>query len=129
MINLRCLSGEQAGSTTVARRFPFQIGRAQDSDLVLQEPGVWDRHLVVRFEAGKGFVAAPVGEALVTVNGENVRNALLRNGDLIAVGAARFQFWLSDTVQRPQRILEGLFWAGICLVTFFQVTLIYYLLR
>ena len=129
MIQFNVLSGKQAGSTTVARRFPFQVGRAEDSDLVLPEPGVWDRHLAIQFEPGNGFIATPQGEALMTVNGEATRGRRLHNGDSIEIGGVRLQFWLGDTRQSSDRLREWLVWTGIALVTLAQVVLIYRLLR
>jgi predicted component of type VI protein secretion system len=129
MIQLRILSGTQAGTSMVARRFPFQVGRAADADLVLAEPGVWDRHFTIRFEPGDGFIVAPQGEALLTVNGEPTSGIRLRNGDSMEIGAVRLQFWLSDTRQSGLRLREWFVWAGIIAVTITQLVLIYRLLH
>lgn len=130
MIQLKVLSGKTAGSTSVARRFPFRVGRASGSDLVVAEPGVWDDHFHVEFEAGNGFIACPQGDALLTINGEAAREGkLLRNGDSIEIGGARLQFWLGETRQYSMGLRETLVWSGIALVTFAQIALIYQLLR
>jgi pSer/pThr/pTyr-binding forkhead associated (FHA) protein len=130
MIQLKVLSGKMAGSTSVARRFPFPVGRAPGAGLVVEEPGVWEDHFHVEFEPGKGFIAAPQGEALLAVNGEPVRERrLLRNGDSIEIGGARLQFWLGETRQSGMRLQEVLVWAGVVLVTLAQVVLIYCLLQ
>ena len=44
MIELKILSGKQAGATAVARRFPFLVGRAPDSAVRLEDEGgsEWD---------------------------------------------------------------------------------------
>lgn len=130
MIQFKVLSGKTAGSTSVARRFPFRIGRSSGADLVIEEPGVWDDHFHVEFERGNGFVAHPQGDALMTINGESAREKkLLRNGDSIEIGGARLQFWLGETRQSGMRLRESLVWIGIVLVTLAQVALIYRLLR
>lgn len=130
MIQFKVLSGKTAGSTSVARRFPFRVGRAGGTDLMLEEPGVWDDHFHVEFEAGNGFVACPQGDALMTINGEAAREKkLLRNGDAIEIGGARLQFWLGETRQSGMRLRESLVWLGLALVTLAQVALIYRLLR
>lgn len=130
MIQFKILSGKMAGSTSVARRFPFRVGRASGSDLVLQEPGVWDDHFHVEFEAGNGFVARPQGDALMTINGAAAREGkLLRNGDSIEIGGTRLQFWLGETRQSGMRFREWSVWAGIALVTITQIALIYRLLK
>ena len=113
----------------MARRFPFRVGRASGLDLVLEEPGVWDDHFHVEFEAGNGFVARPQGDALMTVNGEAAHGEkLLHNGDSIEIGGARLQFWLSETRQSAMRFRELLVWLGIATMTLAQVALIYLLL-
>jgi len=129
MIQLKILSGKQAGSVTAARRFPFRIGRAADSELRIEEPGVWDRHFEINFEPGNGFFAAPSGDALLTVNGEPVQRTLLHNGDRIEMGATQLQFWLGETRQHGFRIREWFFWAGVALVTAAQMFLICQFLR
>ena len=129
MIQFKILSGKMAGSTSVARRFPFQVGRSPDAGLVVEAPGVWEDHFHLEFEPGNGFVARPQGEALMTVNGEPVRESrLLRNGDSIEIGGTRLQFWLGETRQSGMRLQELLVWAGVALVTLAQVILIYRLL-
>jgi len=129
MIQLKILSGKQAGSTSVARRFPFRIGRAPESGLVLEEPGVWQQHLEIEFEPGNGFVANATGEALITVNGEPGQRVLLRNGDRIELGGGCVQFWLGETRQHGFRGRDALVWAGIALVTAAQIFLITRLLH
>lgn len=129
MIQFKVLSGKMAGSTTVARRFPFRVGRSSGSDLKMEDPGVWDDHFRLEFEPGNGYLACPQGDALMTINGEAAyEKTRLRNGDSIEIGGARLQFWLSETRQSAMRIREFLVWLGIGLMTLAQVYLIYRLL-
>ena len=86
MIQLRILSGKMAGDTQVVRRFPFNIGRAAGNDLILDEPGVWDRHLTLGFEKGEGFTLQTAPETFAAINEESKTSARLRNGDIISVG-------------------------------------------
>jgi len=129
MVQLKVLSGKKAGTVWVARRFPVRIGRSADADLQLEENGVWDQHLQLDFSLGEGFVLSAQPNALVSVNGQAVRQSLLRNGDAIDIGSIRMQFWLGETRQTGLRFREGLTWAGIAAVTLGQVGLIYWLLR
>jgi pSer/pThr/pTyr-binding forkhead associated (FHA) protein len=124
MIQLRLLSGQMAGTTSVARHFPFSIGRSEGSDLTVAEPGVWDRHIAIQFESGDGFYAEAQGDALMTVNGASGKRVRLSNGDRIELGGAVVQFWLGETRQRGLRLPEWLVWAGCCLVTAIQVFLL-----
>ena len=129
MVQLKVLSGKKAGTIWMARRFPVRIGRAAGADLQLDESGVWDQHLQLDLSPGEGFVLSAQPNTLASVNGQAVRQALLRNGDAIDVGSVKMQFWLGETRQGGLRFREGLTWAGIAIVTLGQVGLVYWLLR
>ena len=73
MIQLNILSGKKAGAQSVARHFPFRIGRAAQNDLQLEDDGVWDQHLVLEFQNHEGFNLTTSANALATVNGETVQ--------------------------------------------------------
>jgi pSer/pThr/pTyr-binding forkhead associated (FHA) protein len=128
MIQLNVLSGTKAGSQTVVRRFPFRVGRAPGSHLQLDDDGVWDQHLAVEFQS-RGFSLEVAPSALITVNGEPFQNQTLRNGDIITIGSAKLQFWLSAARQRGLRLRELFVWMLIVAVTAAQFALIYWLLR
>lgn len=127
MIQLKILSGKQAGASRVAARFPVRIGRAATADLRLEEDGVWEQHLLVHFRPGQGYSLATQGEALATVNGEPVQEAVLHNGDVIRLGAAEFQFWLAEARQTGLGAREILAWLGIGAVCLGQFALLYWL--
>jgi pSer/pThr/pTyr-binding forkhead associated (FHA) protein len=129
MVQLKVLSGKKAGTIWVARRFPVRIGRSAASDLQLEEVGVWDEHVQLDFKPAEGIVLSAQPNALTSVNGQPVREAVLRNGDAIEIGALKIQFWLSETRQVGLRFREGLTWAGIAAISLSQVGLIYWLLH
>jgi pSer/pThr/pTyr-binding forkhead associated (FHA) protein len=129
MIQLDILSGKKAGAQTVARHFPFRIGRAAQNDLQLEDEGVWDQHLVLEFQKQEGFNLATAANALVVVNGQPVQKTILRNGDIITLGSAKLQFWLAAAQQRGLRSGENFVWALLLFVTLGQFILIYWLLR
>ena len=56
MLQLKILSGKTAGTEWVARRFPVRIGRASNSDLRLEDDGVWEEHLYLELDPAAGFV-------------------------------------------------------------------------
>ncbi|PYK99088.1 MAG: hypothetical protein DME19_09970 [Verrucomicrobia bacterium] len=128
MIQFSILSGKQAGAVTAARRFPFFIGRNDSANLRLEEPGVWDRHLELDLQMPVGFVLKVHPHAKATVNDQPVQQALLRNGDLIGIGAARIRFGLSETRQWDLRTREFLTWAAFAALGAGQGALIYRLL-
>jgi hypothetical protein len=129
MIQLRILSGKMAGDTRVVRHFPFHIGRAAGNELVLDEPGIWDRHFTVEFRKHEGFTLQTVGSALAAVNEEPQAAARLRNGDIISFGSAKIQFWLSAPLQRGLSLREIFVWFILAAVTAFQFVVIYRLMR
>jgi pSer/pThr/pTyr-binding forkhead associated (FHA) protein len=129
MIQLNILSGKKAGGQTVARHFPFRIGRAAENELQLEDDGVWSEHLVLEFQKQEGIKLTTSANALATVNGESVQNAILRNGDTITVGSAKLQFWLAAARQRGLRLRELFVWMLIVAVTAAQIALVYWLVR
>jgi pSer/pThr/pTyr-binding forkhead associated (FHA) protein len=125
MVQLRVLSGKQAGLQCAARRFPFRIGRAPDNDLRLDDDGVWDRHASLAFDPAEGFVLRAESDALVSVNHQTVQSVRLRNGDRIQIGAATLQFWLAPLAQRSHRWREALVWALVLGVAIAQGIVIF----
>jgi pSer/pThr/pTyr-binding forkhead associated (FHA) protein len=129
MIQLHILSGKQAGSQTVVRRFPFRIGRTAENELQLEDDGIWDRHLTLEFQPQSGFTLNTAANALVTVNGESVQSRILRNGDTITAGSVKIQFWLAAARQSNLFARESFVWALLIGVTAGQMVLIYWLLK
>lgn len=128
MIQLKILSGKQAGSEIVVRRFPFVIGRGA-ADFPLDDAGVWERHLQIDFQRGQGFNFIANPDALVIINGENVSNGLLRNGDAVELGSVSLRAWLARSEQKALRWRENVTWAGLFLLFAAQGALIVFLLR
>jgi pSer/pThr/pTyr-binding forkhead associated (FHA) protein len=129
MIQFNILSGKKAGTRTVARHFPFRIGRAVGNELQLEDDGVWDQHLTVEFNPQSGFNLITAPEALATVNGVTVQTMVLRNGDTITTGSVKIQFWLAAARQGSLRLRENFVWALLGLVTLGQFALLYWLVR
>jgi hypothetical protein len=129
IVQLKVLSGRQAGAVFAARRFPVRVGRAGGADVRFEEAGVWDRHFELEFRPPEGIQLRAAPEALVQLNHQAVAEAWLRNGDLIELGALKLQFWLGETRQSGLRAREALIWTGIATICLGQVGLIYWLLR
>ena len=129
MVQLQILSGKQAGTRWGARRFPVRIGRSTANDLQLEENGVWDEHLELTLDPAQGLLLTPRPGALVTVNRQAVQAIRLRNGDSIEIGSVQMRFWLAETRQRGLRIREWFVWTLVAVISFGEVTLIYWLLK
>jgi predicted component of type VI protein secretion system len=129
MVQLEILSGKKAGSSWDARRFPVRVGRSANSDLQLEEPGVWDDHLKISLAPAEGFVVETQANAVATINGQPAQRVVLRNGDTIEMGSIKLQFWLSKAGQRGQAVREAFVWTLITLVCLAQIALVYWLLQ
>jgi len=129
MVQLNILTGKMAGTTWSTRRFPVRIGRTKADDLQLEEDGVWENHVQLKQSRAEGFLFQARADAPASVNSEPAKQAVLRNGDIIQLGSAKIQFWLSPTRQRGLRAREWFVWFGIATVCLAQVALIYWLLR
>jgi pSer/pThr/pTyr-binding forkhead associated (FHA) protein len=129
MIQLKLLSGKQAGAVHVARRFPVRIGRSARANLRVDDEGVWEQHLELDLAPAEGFVLRAQPQALATVNGKPIQQVRLSNGDAIQIGSLKMQFWLGDARQAGFRFRETLVWVGIAAVSLGQVAIVYWLLR
>lgn len=125
MIELRILTGKQAGAVVAARRFPFRLGRSPAAHLCLEETGVFEQHAQIRLDPAAGFCLVARPGAILSVNGQPVREARLRGGDVIGLGAAQLRFGLGPVPQRGLRLREALTWLGLLALCLAQVALIY----
>ena len=128
MIQLKILSGKKAGTEMVARHFPFWVGRAAQCQLCLDEPGVWERHFQINLNPSDAFTLMAEPNTSVTIDGKNVQETNLRNGDILEVGSAKILFALSATTQKSLTLREALTWVGLAVLCLAQVSLIYSLL-
>jgi pSer/pThr/pTyr-binding forkhead associated (FHA) protein len=127
IFQLSIVSGKMAGQVIRVRHFPFVAGRSGNCDLVLPEQGVWQKHLELRLQDGRCAVRS-LEEAALGVNGQPVREAILRNGDQIEIGSMKLRFGLGPVVFRAARSREMAIWAALGAVFVFQFWLIYRLL-
>jgi hypothetical protein len=128
MVQLQVLSEDKAGKMFCGDHFPIRVGRADGSDLALQEAGVWPQHFQIIWEP-EGLILVPDADALVSINGKALRKAVLRNGDVITVGSAKIRFSLSAVRQHSCAVTEWFTWLAVGLLCAFQIALVYFLLR
>ncbi len=69
------------------RKFPFVIGRAEDADLTLKDPGVSRRHAVIEEEGGKVLLRDLDSLNGVFVNDQKLRKVTLADGDRVSLGS------------------------------------------
>jgi pSer/pThr/pTyr-binding forkhead associated (FHA) protein len=123
MIQLHVLTGAAAGQRYEANRFPVSVGRTSGCSLVLQDAGVFEKHFEIQFTP-EGFELRAGPHAVVTVNGDRAEQTLLRNGDVIAAGFPKIQFWLGAMAQRGLRVRETLTWLLVAGVAAAQIYLL-----
>jgi hypothetical protein len=97
-------------------------------DLPLDEPGVWQRHFLIDWRV-EGLVLETEPSALLQVNDAPVQRALLRNGDIITLGALKIRFSLTPVRQSSLAVREWLTWAALVALCLGQVALVYWLIR
>jgi pSer/pThr/pTyr-binding forkhead associated (FHA) protein len=129
MVRLCVLSGGRAGALFDSDVFPVVIGRNRDASLCLEDAGIWVRHLEIVLQKTDGLILNVNPEALATVNGLPAKQHPLRNGDVIQIGPARIQFWLSGTRQIALRPREFVTWLGLAALCAAEILLIYRFLR
>jgi pSer/pThr/pTyr-binding forkhead associated (FHA) protein len=78
--------------------------------VALEAPGVWDRHLRFDWDRAQGILVSSPGAAGLWVNDQPVREARLRNGDILTVGGVRLRFQLSPTSVRPRLVSSAVAW-------------------
>lgn len=128
MVQLQILSGNRTGTKFLGTRFPIHVGRADDSDFPLCEPGVWPRHFQIAWQT-EGLTLEAEPDALISVNDAAVKRTVLRNGDVITLGSLKIRFSLSAVRQSSMASREGLTWVGLAALCLAQVALVYLLPR
>ena len=85
MAHLVFIDGKYMGSTLPLASVNT-IGRATDSDFQFLEPGILDRHAVIRYKDGQYRILRMDPGAGIAVNNTDVTEEVLRHGDMIALG-------------------------------------------
>jgi predicted component of type VI protein secretion system len=128
VVQLQVLSGNRSGAVFRPTHFPIRAGREPGLDLSLDDPGVWQRHFLIDWRS-EGLVLQTETEALLSVNDSPVQRAILRNGDIITLGALRIRFSFSPVRQSSLAPREWLTWIALGALCLGQVALVYLLIR
>ncbi len=124
MVCLDVLSGSKAGLKASCARLPIRVGRAPENDLALEDGGVFPGHFTIHRQENDLILQAGT-DAMVTVNGEAVKERALRNGDLIGVGAVKVHFGFTPVRQASLAWREGFTWAALAVLVFGEVVIAY----
>lgn len=126
MIRLQVLSGRKSGSVFEDLPVPVTFGRAENSNVLLDDPGVWPRHGAIQWRE-EGLILELEPNALASVNGAPTPRAVLRNGDIITLGGVNLRFGFSPVQQSSEAWREWLTWIGLALLCLFQIAVIYWI--
>jgi hypothetical protein len=96
--------------------------------LCLDDPGVWQRHFLIDWRP-EGLVLEAEPDALLSVNDSPAQRAVLRNGDIITLGALKIRFSFSPVRQSSLAPREWLTWIALGALCLGQVALVYLLIR
>ena len=127
MTKLLIESGRRAGEIIHITKFPWSIGRNSSMNLHLDDEGIWDKHVEIVLKEGSGFYAVVPSSVRALINRVPFTENLLRNGDILQLGAVRIQFRFAETQLRQWKVRELFFWISIVLLFLFQITIIYWL--
>lgn len=94
-------SGRRFGE--VLRLDEIILGRAKDSDLVIEDAGVSRRHARIRHAQGQWVIEDMQSANGVFVNKSKTSQAVLAHGDVVTLGGAELSFFLPD---QPQAVVE-----------------------
>jgi len=90
----RCLARLDPGQEAVFDLVPprVSIGRTPDNDLLVRESYISRNHAVIRLGPDSAVIEDLASRNGVFVNGRRVTRELLRDGDVVVLGKARFRF-------------------------------------
>jgi hypothetical protein len=128
VVQLQLLSGNRGGTLFRSSHFPIRAGREAGLDLPLDDLGAWQRHFLIDWKP-EGLVLEAEPDALLLLNDTPVRRAILRNGDIIALGALKIRFSLTPVRQSSLALREWLTWIALAALCLGQVALVYELIR
>jgi predicted component of type VI protein secretion system len=128
MVQLNVLSGRKTGTTFNSTKLPLTVGRGEQSDLSLDEPGVWASHCKIIW-LPEGLVLQVEPNAFVSINGAPVERARLRNGDLISLGGVSLRFSFTPNRQPSMAWREWVTWIALGALCLSQVAVVYLLNR
>jgi predicted component of type VI protein secretion system len=97
-------------------------------DWRLEDPGVWQRHFLIDW-LPEGLVLEAEPQALLSVNDSPAQRSVLRNGDIITLGALKIRFSFSPVRQFSLAPREWLTWIALGALCLVQVALVYLLIR
>ncbi len=128
LVQLQFLTGQPRRHYVWPGEFPVRLGRGDNCAPRMEEEGVWEYHVEIVLDEAHQFRLKRVSDAGVMVNDEPMTDAQpLANGDILALGSVKLQFWLGNVQQHRLSTREATVWALLAAVTAVQVCLMLWL--
>jgi hypothetical protein len=124
MFCLTVVQGKQQGHSVSIDRYPFVIGKNQEAQLRLSDPGIWDNHLAIELTVGESPTIKRIGDGSISVNSDPIENATLRNGDIITIGAAQLRFNSAPAKRKSLVFQNSASWIAMILVVILEIFLV-----
>lgn len=98
---LLVLLGSDAGLRITLQRDEVTLGRTNDADIMLHDEQISRRHAAIRFDSERqAYTVTDLGSTNGTrVNLQDVKEAVLQEGDKIFIGSTVLKFTLQDEVE------------------------------
>lgn len=116
MLELQVQSGPDQGKILKIVSVPCVIGRAPSNPVVVQGPGVWDRHAEVTLSQDGRCQIRMLGDATGSRASAHEASWGLRVGESFHLGGVRLCLGLAPGRQRPQRPAEIIAWVAFAVV-------------
>lgn len=94
------LNGPDKGRPLEVRSDRITLGRSESADVIVKSEGVSRMHAVIAKNEGAWFIQDNNSKNGVLVNGKNVREAWLNDGDVIQIGSSVFR-WRDPGAESP----------------------------
>jgi pSer/pThr/pTyr-binding forkhead associated (FHA) protein len=104
------LNGRNAGDEVKITKDTFFIGRSQTNNLILEDRSVSRKHAVLNFLDGEFVLSDLNSYKGIELNGEKVKEVVLRDGDQIRFGSVALQFLLGDSKSSVKFSRRNIVW-------------------
>ncbi len=96
LARLKIIQGPDSGSIFVVTSSPAVMGRGDENDVVISDLKASRKHIELMLSP-KGWILRDMGSANGLIhNGQNVRDGILKSGDIVQLGETMFEFVPGD---------------------------------
>ena len=121
-VYFKFVGGRRSGDKVPVTRDTFFIGRSQNNNLVLDDRSVSRKHAVLNFIDGQFNLSDLNSFKGTVVNGEKIKEAVIKNGDKIRIGEIQLEF-LEGEVSTTAPVKHGrrIYWVIAAAIAVFVI--------